>query len=97
MMSIGLPRSDRSLQARVEATVERWIRPCYTAVFEHIAVSANDQGEVWLSGLVTDPQTVEEAVRMIKGMPGVRFVFNYVTVMITPQQRSDRDFRHSNA
>jgi len=28
---------------------------------------------------------VEEAVRMIKGLPGVRFVFNYVTVMITPQ------------
>jgi osmotically-inducible protein OsmY len=77
------------LQARVEAAVERWIGPCYTAACEHIAVSANDQGEVWLSGLVTDPQTVEEAVRMIKGMPGVRFVFNYVTVMITPQQHLD--------
>ena len=89
MMSIGLPRSDRNLQARVEAAVERWIRPCYAAACEHIAVSANEQGEVWLSGLVTDPQTVEEAVRMIKGMPGVRFVFNYVTVMITPQQHSN--------
>ena len=83
--SAGLPREDRILQARVEAVVERWIQPCYTAIYEHIAVSTNDQGEVWLSGLVTDPQIVEEAVRMIKGLPGVRFVFNYVTVMITPQ------------
>jgi osmotically-inducible protein OsmY len=91
MMTTGLPRTDRSLQARVEAAVERWIRPCYTASCEHIAVSANDQGEVWLSGLVADPLTVEEAVRLIRGMLGVRYVFNYVTVMITPQQHSNRN------
>src|SRR5258708_22944681 len=88
MSSRGLPHADRGLQARIEAVVERWIQPCYTAVYEHIAVSANDQGEVWLSGLVTDPQIVEEAVQMIKGLPGVRFVFNYVTLMITSQINS---------
>src|SRR5579859_704321 len=96
MLTIGLPHTDRNLQVRVEAAVERWIRPCYTASCEHIAVSANDQGEIWLSGLVTDPTTAGEAVRMIKGMPGVRFVFNYITVMVSPRQHSDPDFWRKN-
>lgn len=93
MMSRGLPQANRSLQARVEAALDRWIRPCYTATYEHIAVSANDQGEVWLSGLVADPLTVDEAVRLIREMPGVRFVFNYVTIMIMPNSRATKLFR----
>jgi len=77
------PGLNRKLQSEAEALLERWITPCYVSSSEHIAVSANDQGELWLSGLVHDRRIADEAVRLIQALGGVRFVFNYVTVKYT--------------
>ncbi|HLY25523.1 MAG TPA: BON domain-containing protein [Aggregatilineales bacterium] len=74
---------NRKLQAEAESLLERWITPCYVSSCEHIAVSANDQGEVWLSGLVHDPRIADEATRLVRALAGVHFVLNYVTVKHT--------------
>ena len=75
-----IPVTNHGLQTKVESALDRWIRPTYLAAHEHIAISVNDQGEVWLSGLLDNPKVAEEAVRIVKGLPGVRFVFNYITI-----------------
>jgi len=46
------PSPDRTLQDRVSVTVKQWHRYCPPAPFEHLCVTANDQGEVHLHGLV---------------------------------------------
>ena len=75
------PGVNDSLQARVDSQLDRWIKPCYTKPFEYIGANANDRGEVWLSGLVKDPQLVAEAIRVLREVPGVKCVFDHVTVM----------------
>ena len=72
---------NRRLQAEAEALLERYLRPSYLTTDEHLAVSANEQGEVWLSGLVHDSRLAQEAIRLVKTLAGVTVVFNYVTMM----------------
>ena len=75
------PCTARKLQANIQANLNRWMGPCYTAPYEHITASANEAGEVCLSGLVDDHKIVEEALQMLKGMPGVTCISDRVTVL----------------
>ena len=75
------PGIDRALQERVQTALDRWIGPCYTKSYEHITARANECGEVWLSGLSGNAETVDEAVALTEEVPGVRCVFNQVTMI----------------
>lgn len=83
-----LTGSTRALQAHVEAILASRLQPSYTASHEHIAASVNDQGEVWLSGLVNDARIAEEAVSIVQKIPGINRVFNYVTVIYSGRSRT---------
>jgi hypothetical protein len=76
-----IPTANRELQERVQKAIDHWINPCFTKPYEHIIASANDQGEVYLYGLVEDGYKVDEAMWLVKSLPAVRFVFNLVTVI----------------
>ncbi len=71
------------LQAQVQAALDRWLQSCYTKPGEYIVANANDLGEIWLSGLVGDQHIVDEAIHLARELPGVRRIFNSVTIMYT--------------
>jgi len=75
------PCTSSKLQVNVQANLNRWMGPCYTAPYEHITACANDHGEVYLTGLVDDHQIVDEALQMVKGIPGVTCITDQVTVL----------------
>ena len=75
------PCKSGKLQANVQANLNRWMGPCYNAPYEHITARANDYGEVYLTGLVDDHKLVEEGLRMLNDMPGIKCVADQVTVL----------------
>lgn len=80
-MIATIPSTSGKLQASVQANLNRWMAPCYTAPYEHITATANDQGEVVLFGLVNDHGIVDEAIQMVKALYDIHFVSDHVTVM----------------
>ncbi len=81
MALLTIPGINQALQERVQAALDHWIGPCYSQAYEHITARANECGEVWLSGLSTDPDIVDEAIALTEELPGVRQVFDQVVVM----------------
>ena len=80
-MITTIPSTACKLQAIVQANLNRWMAPCYSEPYEHISATANDQGEVSLSGLVNDHRIVDEAINMLKSYPGIRCIRDGVTVI----------------
>jgi hypothetical protein len=81
MTNITTLTKSRPLEACVAAVIEKSIRPSFTQPFEYIRATANNQGEVHLSGLVHDLQLAEDTARLVREIPGVRFVFNDVSIL----------------
>jgi len=79
--SVTAPVTSRQLEARASAIIAEWIMPSYTQPFEYIRASANNQGEIHLRGLVHDQQLTEEAVRRVQDIPGVRCVYNDISIL----------------
>lgn len=77
------PTEDRVLEDRVNAALKRWFSYCPPAPFEHLSITANDQGEVHLHGLVGSHYPLADVIGLIKEVSGVRFVFNDVTLVFT--------------
>ena len=81
MTGMNTVTTNRLLETLVADVIAESIKPSYTQPFEYIRVSANNQGEVHLNGLVHDPQLAEKAVQLVRAIPGVRFVFNDVSIL----------------
>jgi hypothetical protein len=77
------PTEDRILEDRVNVTLKQWLTYCPPAPHEHLSTTANDQGEVHLHGLVGCNYPLADVIALIRGVPGVRFVFNDVTLVYT--------------
>jgi len=71
-----------ALEEQTQAILDRSIKPCFRAPYEHIIASANEKGEVRLEGLVADAGLVKEALQLVSHVPGVRLVANHVTVVV---------------
>lgn len=77
------PSPDRILEDRVTAALNKWLGFCPPEHYEHLYVTANDQGEVHLHGLVARTYPLSDLIDLIRSVPGVRFVFNDVTLVYT--------------
>ena len=82
MMNImTAPTVDRALEVQAVEIIARSIKPLFAQPFEYISVSANTQGEVHLNGLVHDRLLAENAVQLVREIPGVRFAFNDISTL----------------
>ncbi len=77
------PSPYRTLQDQVSITLNQWLGYCPPAPYEHLYTTANDQGEVHLHGLLGCTYPLNDLIGIIRDVPGVRFVFNDVTLVYT--------------
>lgn len=77
------PTEDRTLEDQVNVTLTNWLGFCPLGPYEHLYITANDQGEVHLHGLVGCTYPLTDLIGLIREVPDVRFVFNDVTLVYT--------------
>lgn len=71
---------DSNLQLRVQVALVQWTENCSEITGDRIRVLANRRGEVTLRGRVEDRELSEAASQVAQAVPGVRLVFNQITI-----------------
>ena len=77
------PCVDRTLQDKASEILNLWLHNCPLQRSEFLNVSANDQGELTLWGMVNNAYPVDEIARYLSTLPDVHGVQNNVTLMFT--------------
>jgi hypothetical protein len=83
MMLTTNPCTNLSLENRATTILNQWLHNCPLQRNEFLNVSANDQGELTLWGMVNRSYPVAEIVRYLSKLPNVKCIQNNVTLLYT--------------
>ncbi len=80
MLETGNPTIDINLQMRVQIALDQWAQCRHVQNDERIFAVANNRGEVTLRGRVYGRECYDEAANIAQRVPGVKVVFNQITI-----------------